>query len=456
MTPASKIALPDMPLCRRHYWLMIVAQMEQTIVNVLTAAVGVMIPLMKMYYLQSSGAEPSVFMQGCVAASGLLGITVGAPILGAVGDRRGYLGVFRLSALLIMVGALGAWLLEGSLWWTVMSLFVVGLGLGGGYSIDDVYLSELMPAKSRLRMIGLAKTLAATGACWGALVALGILKLFPHDALWRYSMITVALLGLVTLLMRIRWWESPKWLLVNGRPQEALEAAQHFLGKDVVPGPLPATPIKKVPFSSMFHGTTLWKLIATSIPWAMSGVGAYGMCAFLPVILMQLGFHSHGTGVASVEYSVTVTAVINVFVFVGFACGLLLLNRVYHIRLMTMGFVVSTLAIFGVIAAHIFSWPAWTSVVAFIIYQLGENGGPGIVTFVLPAEVFSPQERGVGSGIAASIGKLGAVVGMFALPAVMKHWGIDGAMAFCAAAMFTGAVATAISGPRALPPSVRK
>lgn len=447
----SPVSLPDAPLRGRHYWLMLVAQMEQTVVNVLTAAVGVMMPLMKMFYLQTSGAEPSTFMQGCVAASGLLGITLGAPILGAIGDRRGYLGVFRLSALLIFFGALGAWLIDGSLWWTILSLFIVGLGVGGGYSTDDVYLSELMPKKSRLRMIGLAKTIAATGGFWGGFAALGILKLFPFDTFWRYSMITIAALGLLAFVMRIRWWESPKWLLVNGQPQKALVAAQHFLGKNIVPAKQPSTPQQKVPFAQMFKGQTLWKVIATSIPWAMSGVGAYGMGTFLPIILMNLGIHTGGQGVVAVEHSVFLTSVINIFMAVGFVVGLLVLNRIYHIRLMAIGFVISGLAIFSVMAGHMFAWPVWVSVLAFIVYQIAECGGPGIITFVLPAEVFNLEERGTGSGIAASVGKMGAIFSVFVMPSIMKHWGIDGAMIFCGTAMFIGALITVISGRKALP-----
>lgn len=450
----NKIALPDVKLRGRHFWLMVVAQMEQTIVMVLTVAIGVLLPMMKLYYLQTTGSEPSVFVQGCVAAAGLIGITLGAPVLGRVGDKYGYLGVFRLSALLIFLGGLGAWLIEGSIWWTFCSLLVCGLGVGGGYSIDDVYLSELMPAKWRIRMIGLAKTIAAAGGCWGAFLAYAILKHYPLAACWRYSMMMVAALGLITLLMRIRWWQSPEWLMIKGYPKRAQVAAEHFLGPNVVPAAVSASSQQHVSFGELFHGSGVWKVIATSVPWALSGVTVYGMSIFMPVILMGLGLHvgpEGATGVKAIEDSVLLTAIINIFFPIGFGIGLILLDKVYHIRLMAVGFAIGGLAILGVCLGHSFALPAWISILSFVIYQTVQCAGPGIVTFVLPAEVFTPAERGTGAGFAASVGKMGAIFGVFVMPTLIKYAGMTGVMIFCGGAMLLGAVVTYVAGRKALP-----
>lgn len=448
------IAVPDAPLRGRDFWLMTVAQMEQTIVLVLTVVIGVMMPMMKLFYLQSGETMPGVWVQGCVAASGLIGITVGAPLLGHLGDRVGYLWIFRLCALLILLGGLGGWLIEGSLWWTAASLFTVGLGVGGGYPLDDVYLSELMPTKYKMRMIGGAKCLAGTGAAWGGLLALLVLKLWPDPSCWRYSMMVVALLGAVTLLMRIRWWESPKWLLLHGRMPQALKAAQRFLGPGVVPAPLPKTLPKSVTMREMFRGQTLWKVIATGIPWALDGVGSYGLGAFLPIVLMGLGLHvgaEGATGVAAVENSVLLMSIINLFIAVGFAVGLLLIDRMYHIRMMVWGFALSVVSVAVIMCTYSFSWPAWLGIAAFVLFETAMSGGPGLITFVLPAEVYTPEERGTGTGLASAIGKTGAIAGVFFMPLVIHHWGVIGAMAVCLVSMALGGIVAAIAGPKALP-----
>lgn len=447
---STRVLMSEVPISGRVVWLMVVSQMEQTIVNVLTMSLAVVIPLMKLYYLHTMGAEPGVWMQGCVAAAGLTGICIGAPVFGALGDRYGYLWLFRLCAILIMLGGLGAWLLEGSLWITVGCLLVCGLGVGGGYSIDDVYLSELMPARRRLWMIGFAKTLAATGAFWGGFVALGILDMHPNDAYWRWPMITVAALGLVTLLMRIRWWESPKWLMLQGRKEEAQTAARHFLGANVIV-PEQGNKVPAMSVRQLMQGKGGWKVVLTSVPWCMSGIGAYGMVTFLPIILMGLGISLGGdaVGIPKVADSVLESTIINIFVAVGFGAGLAVMNRVNLLRLMSGGFLVSGLAILSVIAIAHIHLPGWMAIAAFIVYQTSECGGPGIVTFVLPAKVFTPAERGVAAGISASVGKAGAILAVFFFPLIIKTWGINGALIVSSAAMLFGAWITTYSGKRA-------
>lgn len=446
-----KTTLANAPVTPRTWWLLIVAQMEQTIINVLTMAVGVMIPMLKLLDLQTRGTEPSSLMLGIVACAGLTGVTVGAPLLGRLGDRYGYLPYFRLCAVLITAGALGAWLIDGPLWLTALFLFVIGLGVGGGYSMDDVYLSELMPKRCRLRMIGIAKSIAATSACWGGLLVVAVLAIWPAYTCWRYAIMTVALLGLVTLIMRIRWWESPKWLVMHGRQAEADAAAQHFMGPDTVAAPAPAQPVKALPMSVMFKGKALWKVVATSIPWALDGVGSYGMGTFLPLILMGLGMHGGGHGTEAVQHSALLSSFINLFTAVGFIVGLLVMKRIYHIRIMALGFAGATIGIVLVLCAHVAVWPLWAGIAAFAFFEAALSFGPGLITFVLPAEVYSPEERGAGSGISAAVGKTGAIASVFLMPTIMKHWGVDGALIVCAVCMVLGGFVIMLAGPHALP-----
>ncbi len=45
------------------------------------------------------------------------------------------------------------------------------------------------------------------------------------------------------------------------------------------------------------------------------------------------------------------------------------------------------------------------------------------MTYVLPSKVYPVNVRGQGSGVAASIGKLGAVLGVFFIPLLLKAGG---------------------------------
>lgn len=454
MPSISTTPLPQLPVSRRTMWLLLVAQMEQTAMNVLILVVGVIIPMFRLYSTNVLDTEPGVLTIGWLGGAGLLGVVIGAPLFGRIGDRVGYLWPFRLCGAMICLGGLMGWLASYSVWVVIASLFIVGLGIGGGYSLDEVYLSELMPKKTQLRLIGLAKTVAAFGACWGGVVVYELVKAFPSDRYWSMAMAVMAVFGLVTVLMRVRWWESPKWLMLRNRQQEALSAARHFYGPNAVPAAPEQTQVQSVSLRQLLQGNGKWKVIAASVPWALDGIAAYGMGNFMPVLLMQLGFHfgdaAHG-GVAAVEQSVLLSAGINLFITVGYFIGLMVMDRVYHIRLMASGFAFATVSVIVVILTSTFSWNIWVGLAAFCIFEAALSAGPGLITFVLPSEVFTPAERGTGAGIAAGIGKTGALVGVFVMPVLIKHGGAGLTLAFCAAAMVLGMIITVVAGRKALP-----
>ena len=95
--------------------------------------------------------------------------------------------------------------------------------------------------------------------------------------------------------------------------------------------------------------------------------------------------------------------------------------------------------------------PVWVSVVAFLIFELGLNAGPHLITFVIPAQIYSVDELGAGSGIAAMFGKLGAVAGVFIIPVVLHAGGVRMVLIVCTAIMLLGAAITQIYGRKVLP-----
>ena len=48
--------------------------------------------------------------------------------------------------------------------------------------------------------------------------------------------------------------------------------------------------------------------------------------------------------------------------------------------------------------------------------------GPNMTTFVLPSELYPVNMRATGHGISASIGKLGAFIGVFLFPCCRLRW----------------------------------
>jgi nitrate/nitrite transporter NarK len=85
-------------------------------------------------------------------------------------------------------------------------------------------------------------------------------------------------------------------------------------------------------------------------------------------------------------------------------------------------------------------------IAGFILFELALNGGPHLITFILPSQIFPIAERGIGAGIAAAFGKAGAVVGVFLMPMLMKWGGVELTLAVIAALQVVGAAITNLFG----------
>ena len=431
---------------RKDYWIALVSSMEQIIGAGLSTVVGIMLPMLQL--ILHPGLPSAV--QGIIGATGLIGIGVGSAAIGKLSDRHGYLLWFRLCPAVIMAGAAICWLLPHPAW-LVCGLFLAGIGVGGGYSLDSAYISELMPVRWRGVMVGVAKASSSAGFILTAVICWFWLKSDPDPHIWNRLILIIGAAGAATLLMRVRWAESPGWLLDHGRRDEALAAARKFFGPDAT---LPAvsaakTPAKATPWSAMFRGENLTRVIFSGIPWACEGLGVYGFGVFLPVLVMALGIESSSvTGMPKVIDSVAVTAVVNFFILPGFVLGLLIMNRCNHVKMLTRGFVLAGLGLALLLAAFMLRWPSWVMIAGFVIFEMSLNAGPHLITFIIPSAIYPVDDRGAGTGIAAMLGKAGAVIGVILMPILLEAGGMTLVLGVSIAVMLLGAAISRIYGRR--------
>lgn len=442
--------MASMPLRRGHFAVLAVGSMEQIIGAALSGLVGIVMPMM---LLLPEFSGMSSFMQGILGATGLLGIAVGSPVIGRLSDRHGYLLYYRLCPLLITVFSLVIYFIHYE-WVLIICLFVIGIGVGGGYTLDTDYISEIMPDRWKQFMVGVAKSTSALGFVAVAGICWIILSQGLKADQWPVLFLILASLGALTFLLRIPCRNSPRWLIDNGRTAEAESAAKYFLGSDVTisADAKTATDVKAASWLDMFKDENLSKVIFSGIPWACEGVAVYGVGVFLPILVMALGIDSDDArGMAKVINSVELTTVINSFIIVGFVIGLLVMRRMWHVTMMTVGFILSAIGMAMLLWGYICHLPVWISVVAFLIFEFGLNAGPHLITFVIPTQIYSVEQLGAGSGIAAMLGKLGAVAGVFIIPMVLHAGGVKMVLIVCIAIMALGALITQIYGSKVLP-----
>lgn len=446
--------IADLPLGMKHIRIVATASLGQMVGTAVATMVSVIIPMIQIL----AHPELSSVMQGVVGAIDLVGIAVGSLIFGRLSDRYGYLLFFRLCPLLILLASVAA-VFFTSIPMLVICLFMIGFGIGGEYSLDSNYISELMPKVWRQRMVGVAKSASALGNIIAAALCFWVITEWRDATVWPQLFWIIAAIGAIMILTRIRFYQSPKWLIDHGRTAEAESAAEKFFGSDVAIRQPVATDspsaASRISFFSFFKEN--WKqVIFSGIPWACEGLGVYGIGVFLPVLVMSLGLESADVSAARIFHvasSVEITLWISCIILPGFIIGLLLLGKISALRQEVGGFIWSGISLLILFFAYHYGWSKWIAIGSFMAFELFLNIGPHLMTYVLPSRIYPVADRGQGTGIAASIGKVGAVLGVFFIPLLLEAGGATAVLLVSAGVMFAGGIVALVFGKMVLPSS---
>jgi MFS family permease len=152
----------------------------------------------------------------------LAGAVLGALGFGWLTDRIGRKKLFFITLALYLT-ATAATALSWNLASYALFRFLTGAGIGGEYTAINSTIQELVPARYRGWTDLVINGSFWIGAAMGATSA--IILLDPHligpDLGWRLAYLTGACLGLVVFVMRMWIPESPRWLMIHGRPEQA-------------------------------------------------------------------------------------------------------------------------------------------------------------------------------------------------------------------------------------------
>jgi MFS family permease len=152
----------------------------------------------------------------------LAGAVLGALGFGWLTDRIGRKKLFFITLALYLTATAAT-----ALSWNVASYalfrFLTGAGIGGEYTAINSTIQELVPARYRGWTDLVINGSFWIGAAIGAIAAIVLLDpaVLGPDLGWRLAYLTGAVLGLVVFVMRMWIPESPRWLMIHGRPDQA-------------------------------------------------------------------------------------------------------------------------------------------------------------------------------------------------------------------------------------------
>ncbi|KOT44769.1 MFS transporter [Streptomyces caelestis] len=159
---------------------------------------------------------------GIAAALYVAGACAGALFWGRLTDIWGRKKLFMIT-LAVYLGATALTAVAFDTWWFFLFRFFTGFGIGGEYAAINSAVDELIPAKYRGRVDLMINGSFWLGAVGGSLLSILALNtdIFPANVGWRLTFALGAVLSLVILLVRRHVPESPRWLLIHGRDEEA-------------------------------------------------------------------------------------------------------------------------------------------------------------------------------------------------------------------------------------------
>src|ERR1700761_691719 len=164
---------------------------------------------------------------GWAASLYVAGACAGALLFGRLTDLFGRKRLFMITLGVYLVATMAT-----AFAWTPLFFFacrfVTGMGIGGEYSAINSAIDELIPAKHRGRIDIIINGTYWAGAAAGALLSVAALHIFSPLLDWRVCFGLGFILGVAILIVRRSVPESPRWLFIHGREDEAEEVTREI------------------------------------------------------------------------------------------------------------------------------------------------------------------------------------------------------------------------------------
>ncbi|MEM0155242.1 MAG: MFS transporter [Thermoplasmataceae archaeon] len=304
----------------------------------------------------------------------ILGTIIGAISIGYLADRFGRRRVYMYNLLFFVIFGLGS-VVTSNLLIIILLRVLMGISIGADYPISNSYIAEMAPENLRGKFLSFSNVAFFAGALTSGLIAMLLFFLnFPNSS-WRY-MIGIGLIpAVIVLFARMSMPESERW--------------ENVMRTE-----------KKRNIRKMFHGKAAVFTILTSIIWLIFDLGSYGVGLLVPSILKGSNF-APDSGIALAT---------SIFLIIGLASGaivIMIVDRIGRRYIQMLGFLGMGIGI--ILIPYTFATYLLVVVLAFSEFSAA---WPGATVGIFPAELATTEYRSSAYGLAAMMGKLGAVIGV--------------------------------------------
>lgn len=351
---------------------------------------------------RSLSVSDGATLLGFVVASALIGTIFGAATAGQFAKRFGRRATLMIAALLFSLSAIGSAWPEigfapiGEMGTSALNPFIFyrilgGFAIGLASVVSPMYIAEIAPKNSRGRLVSIYQFAIVTGIVGVYFVNFLIAGLGDEAWLlsfgWRWMLASEAIFSLTFLLCLFLVPESPRWLVMQARNQEA-EAILNKLGfSDRTTDILDEIQSSLIsPQSGRLLGFGISVLfIGVLLSAFQQFVGINAVLYYAPSI-----FEDMGAGTNAALLQTTLVGMINfVFTVVAF----LLVDRIGRRPLLVFGALIMSLSMATLGTLFFFEATGRWALVAMLIYVGGFAMSWGPVVWVLLSEMFPNSIR---------------------------------------------------------------
>jgi len=199
--------------------------------SVISGVVGFIEPEFSLSKLQLGWAV------SCLTLTATLGMMISGPLSDAIGRKK----VLLLAAIVYTISAILS-AVATSFWFLVVARMIGGFGVGASLIVAPMYIAEMAPARLRGQMVSfnqlnivlgisaaffsnyLVLKLGKSEAAWAQTLQFG-----PHNWRWMLGLETLPALFYFFSLFPVP--ESPRWLILRSRVEEALAVITRTSGE---------------------------------------------------------------------------------------------------------------------------------------------------------------------------------------------------------------------------------
>jgi sugar porter (SP) family MFS transporter len=349
-------------------------------------------------FLHTSFGDVTSFDKELVTGLLLVGAAVGAFGSGRFSDAIGRRPVILITAVIFVLGVLGA-AFSPTLWFLIVMRFVIGLAVGSASMAVPLYISEVAPPRVRGALVSFNQ-LALTS---GILIAFLVDYALSSSGDWRLMFGLATIPAVLLFFGMLTQAESPVWLVTRGRMGEARRVLTRVRSADHdVEGEIEGISTlnhDKVSYRELLQpGVRKLVVIGVLLAIFQQITGINTVIYYAPTLLHQAGFGNSASLLANVG---------NGIVNVGMTLvAIRLIDRVGRRFLLlggTIGMAIALIVVaitFALSGATLGHTAAIVAVVSLAVYTGSFAIGLGPVFWLLISEIYPARIRGKSMSVA--------------------------------------------------------